>query len=259
MSLHCFNTMKLLVLNWCILHWVTSVVGYKQMTVACTSAKPKTPIVRINKNDSLFDVCWTVRRCGNWRIKNRLHATYYFIILLIGWTCFGHFCAHHQELATIMLITMLVILSDVYWTVYHCGNWRMKNQLEVTWYFIIRLIGSTCFGHYYAHHQEFATMMLIATLVVLSDVYWTVHHCGSWRIKNQIHATCYFIVLLIGSTCFGHSCAHHQEFATMMLITTLVVSFCKDGGVSVNVKLCFLVVCVFGVKFFVAWLWLVTC
>jgi len=29
-----------------------------------------------------------------------------------------------------------------------------------------------------------------------------------------------------------------------MLITTLVVSFCKDGGVSVNVNLWFLVVCV---------------
>ena len=29
-----------------------------------------------------------------------------------------------------------------------------------------------------------------------------------------------------------------------MLITTLVVSFCKDGRVSVNVKLWFLVVCV---------------
>ena len=30
----------------------------------------------------------------------------------------------------------------------------------------------------------------------------------------------------------------------MMLITTLVVSFCKDGDVSVNVNLWFLVVCV---------------
>jgi len=30
----------------------------------------------------------------------------------------------------------------------------------------------------------------------------------------------------------------------MMLTTTLVVSFCKDGGVSVSVNLCFLVVCV---------------
>ena len=38
-------------------------------------------------------------------------------------------------------------------------------------------------------------------------------------------ATYYFIVLLIGSTCFGHYCAHRQELATIMLITTLVVSF----------------------------------
>jgi len=30
----------------------------------------------------------------------------------------------------------------------------------------------------------------------------------------------------------------------MMLITTLVVSFCKDGGGSVSVNLCFLVLCV---------------
>jgi len=33
------------------------------------------------------------------------------------------------------------------------------------------------------------------------------------------------VVLLIGSTCFGHYYVHHQELATIMLITTLVVSF----------------------------------
>jgi len=48
----------------------------------------------------------------------------------------------------------------------------------------------------------------------------------------------------MGSACFGHYYAHHQELATMMFITTLVVSFCKDGGVSVNVNLQFLVLCV---------------
>jgi len=62
--------------------------------------------------------------------------------------------------------------------------------------------------------------------------------------KNQLDATYYYIVCLIGSTCFGHYCAHHQELANMMLITTLVVSFCKDGEVSFNVNLWFLVVCV---------------
>ena len=35
-------------------------------------------------------------------------------------------------------------------------------------------------------------------------VYWTVHHCNSWRIKDQLDVTCYFISLLMCSTCFGH-------------------------------------------------------
>jgi len=62
--------------------------------------------------------------------------------------------------------------------------------------------------------------------------------------KNQLDATFYFIVLLIGSICFGHYYGHHQELATVMLITTFVVSFCKDGGGNVNAKIWFLVVCV---------------
>jgi hypothetical protein len=48
---------------------------------------------------------------------------------------------------------------------------------------------------------------------------------NSLKNKNQLDATYYFIVLLIGSTCFGHYYAHHQELTTIMLITTLVVSF----------------------------------
>jgi len=31
---------------------------------------------------------------------------------------------------------------------------KNKNQLDATHYFIVLLTGSTCFGHYYAHHQE---------------------------------------------------------------------------------------------------------
>jgi len=77
-----------------------------------------------------------------------------------------------------------------------------------------------------------------------SDVYWTVHHFDNRRIKNQLDATYYCIVFLMGLTCFGRYYAQHQELATIMLITTLVVSFCKVGGGSVNVKLWFLLVCV---------------
>jgi len=57
---------------------------------------------------------------------------------------------------------------------------------------------------------------------------------------NQLDATYCFIAVLIGSTCFGHYYAHHQEHTTIMLITTLVVSFYKDGRGSANVKLWFL-------------------
>ena len=40
---------------------------------------------------------------------------------------------------------------------------KNKNQLDTTYYFIVLLIGSTCFGHYYAHHQELANIMLIVS------------------------------------------------------------------------------------------------
>jgi len=39
---------------------------------------------------------------------------------------------------------------------------------------------------------------------IQSYVYWTVHLCNSWRIKDQLDVTCYCISLLMRSTCFGH-------------------------------------------------------
>jgi len=88
-----------------------------------------------------------------------------------------------------------------------------------------------------AHIFIFAFLLVASRQVAPSEIlhhfivsanlknYWTVFHCDNWRIKNQSDDTCYFIVFLIGSTCFGHYCAHHQELATMMLIATLIVSF----------------------------------
>ena len=37
--------------------------------------------------------------------------------------------------------------SNVYWTVHHCSSWGMKDQLDVTFYFISIIMRSTCFGH----------------------------------------------------------------------------------------------------------------
>jgi len=38
-----------------------------------------------------------------------------------------------------------------------------KIQLDPTYYFIMLMLGSTCFGHHYAHHQELATIALVTT------------------------------------------------------------------------------------------------
>jgi len=38
---------------------------------------------------------------------------------------------------------------------------RKKSQLDATQRFIELIIRSTCFGHYYAHHQELETIQVI--------------------------------------------------------------------------------------------------
>ena len=42
------------------------------------------------------------------------------------------------------------------------------------------------------------------TDTTVSNVCWTAHHCNSWRAKDQLDDTCYFISLILCSTCFGH-------------------------------------------------------
>ena len=37
-----------------------------------------------------------------------------------------------------------------------------------------------------------------------SNVYWTVHHCNSWRMKDQLDVTCCLYFTYICSTCFEH-------------------------------------------------------
>jgi len=49
------------------------------------------------------------RNTAGYLKKNQLDATYDFIVLLTGSTCFGYYYAHHHKLATMMLITTLVV------------------------------------------------------------------------------------------------------------------------------------------------------
>ena len=36
----------------------------------------------------------------------------------------------------------------------------ITEELDATYYFIMLMLGSTCFGHHYAHHQELTTIAL---------------------------------------------------------------------------------------------------
>jgi len=50
-----------------------------------------------------------------------------------------------------------------YFSVIKC---REENQLDATECFIALIICSTCFGHLYAHHQEFETMLVLLLRMV---------------------------------------------------------------------------------------------
>ena len=59
-------------------------------------------IRRLKFNDNLTCIC--PRIFVIWEEENLLDATQCFIELVICSTCFGHVYAHHQELATILLV-----------------------------------------------------------------------------------------------------------------------------------------------------------
>jgi len=56
-------------------------------------------------------LCLSVHRCICVKKKNQLHATEWFIALIICSTCFGHFYAHHQELETICVLLPPMVCS----------------------------------------------------------------------------------------------------------------------------------------------------
>jgi hypothetical protein len=66
--------------------------------------------------------------------------------------CLNYSCTKLQLFKRLYLVE-----SDVYWNVHHCDNWRLKKQTRCHLLFFVLLIGSTCFGHYYAHHQELSS------------------------------------------------------------------------------------------------------
>ena len=79
-------------------------------------------------------------------------------------------------------------------------------RLRVYWTYITNFWNVTfCFS--FTGGLKLSTLcktLLKMNIWSVSNVYWTVHHCNSWRMKDQLDVTCYFISLIICSTCFGH-------------------------------------------------------
>ena len=58
-----------------------------------------------------------------------------------------------------------------------------------------------------------------------SNIYWTMHHCNSWRMKDQLDVTCYFISLHICSNVLDINISTIRSLRPCCWITTSVVLF----------------------------------
>ena len=67
-------------------------------------------------------------------------------------------------------------MLDVCFSVHRCICVEKKNQLDATKWFIAHIICSTCFGHFYAHHQELETICVLLQLMVCDALV-----AGCWR------------------------------------------------------------------------------
>ena len=65
---------------------------------------------------------------------------------------------------------------DVCLSVHRCICVEKKNQLDVTEWFIALIICSTCFGHFYDHHQELETICVLISPMVCDALV-----AGCWR------------------------------------------------------------------------------
>ena len=65
---------------------------------------------------------------------------------------------------------------DVCLSVHRCICVEKKNQLDAIKWFIALIICSTCFGHFYVHHQE-----LEAICVLLLPMVCDALVAGCWR------------------------------------------------------------------------------
>ena len=81
--------------------------------------------------------------------------------IVANWDHIYFLVIKRKEFYHICHSTLSVIKSDVCLSVHRCICVEKKNRLDTTECFIALIICSTCFGHFYAHHQELETICVL--------------------------------------------------------------------------------------------------
>ena len=93
------------------------------------------------------------------------------IIPCVKWSC----DLQHQVINPCKSVRRFCHL-DVCLSMHRCIWVEKKNQLDANEWFIALIICSTCFGHFYAHHQELKTICVLLPPMVCDALV-----AGCWR------------------------------------------------------------------------------
>ena len=91
---------------------------------------------------------------------------------------------------------------------------------------------STCFGHYYAHHQEPVKLPLQLCVQTLLNIFRALLCPSSGSRQTVVAALSYRHC----STCFGHHYAHHQEPVKLPLQPLVSVWMCENTSTSTFIR-----------------------
>ena len=127
------------------------------------------------------------------------------LFLLSTITCFSIYIFPLQQKHTLIWTAILLVTN------FHPSEsypfprtWSTVQYFLCILLFIILMLLIRFWILLHIHVQLYRWDLTSGKFYSNSYVFWNVHHCDGWRMKDQLDVTCYFISLLMCSTCFGH-------------------------------------------------------